>query len=131
MIVIPVVDGIDVVIDEVSSVVDVTFDIFVEGVKVVVVVELFDNMFVVVEWYFTSAASNERVTSLVFKVDTFVDSNASAVGVVSVVEEVKVVVLIAEKMAELECNFVVGTTSGEGGQYVLYGHSPISDVKHA
>ena len=49
MIVIPVVDGIDVVIDEVSSVVEVTFDIFVERVKVVVVVELFDNMLIVVK----------------------------------------------------------------------------------
>lgn len=49
LIVIPVVDGIDVVIDEVSLVVEVTFDIFVERVKVVVVVELFDNKLIVVK----------------------------------------------------------------------------------
>ena len=49
LIVIPVVDGIDVVIDEVSSVVDATFDIFVEGVKFIVVVEMFDNVIVVVQ----------------------------------------------------------------------------------
>ena len=66
-----------------------------------------------------------------FNVDAFVDSNASAVGVVSVVEEVKVVVLIVNKVVELEVNFNVGSTLGEGRQYVLYGHSPISDVKHA
>lgn len=66
-----------------------------------------------------------------FNVDAFVDSNASAVGVVSVVEEVKVVVLIVNKVVGLEVSFVVSTTSGEGGQYLLYGHSPISDVKHA
>ena len=65
-----------------------------------------------------------------FNVDAFVDSNASAVGVVSGVG-VKVVVLIVEKVAELKVSFVVSTTSGEGGQYSLYGHSPISDVKHA
>ena len=50
---------------------------------------------------------------------------------VIVVEEVTVAVLTVEKVAELEVKFVVGTTSGGGGQYVLYGHSPISDVKHA
>ena len=132
MIVIPVVDWIAVVMDEVSSVVGETFEIIVEGLKVVEVVELSDNKRVIVEeWFFVSAASNERVISLVFVVDAFIDSNASAVEVVIVVEEVTVAVLTVEKVAELEVKFVVGTTSGGGGQYVLYGHSPISDVKHA
>ena len=132
LIVIPVVDWIAVVMDEVSSVVGETFEIIVEGVKVVEVVELSDNKRVIVEeWFFVSAASNERVISLVFVVDAFIDSNASAVEVVIVVDEVTVAVLTVEKVADLEVKFVVGTTSGGGGQYVLYGHSPISDVKHA